>query len=166
MSTPVLQALLVADHIYRDANTGKHVICGVFSALQFIPKGSRPKQPPPEGGAVPANQFIRAGSPYVYISLTEIHGQQTFELRYVDLRDNNVMFTSNFGVKSTDPLQTIEVVLPLPVLPAPHAGVYALELLCEGNLLGSHRVRITPDPSFAVDPPMDIPPDAPQPETP
>jgi hypothetical protein len=44
--------------------------------------------------------------------------------------------------------------------------VYALELLCEGNLLGSHRVRITPDPSFAVDPPMDIPPDAPQPETP
>uniref|UniRef100_A0A7C2K0A0 Uncharacterized protein n=1 Tax=Schlesneria paludicola TaxID=360056 RepID=A0A7C2K0A0_9PLAN len=160
MSTPVLQALLVADHVYRDAGTGKHVICGVFSALQYIPKGARPKQPPPEGGPVPATHLIRAGSPYVYLSLTEVHGQQTFELRYVDLRDNSVLFSSNFGVKSQDPLQTVEVVLPLPVLPAPHPGFYALELLCEETLLGSHRVRITPDPGFATDAPPEPPPPA------
>ncbi len=48
----------------------------------------------------------------------------------------------------TDRLATVEVSLPLPALPTPHAGVYALELLCGDVLLGSHRVRIVPDASF------------------
>lgn len=89
---------------------------------------------------MPLNRFIRAGSPYAYVSLTEIHGQKSFELRYVDLSQNNVVFTFEFKVECRNPLETVQLSLPLPVLPVPHEGVFALELLCEGHLLGSHRI--------------------------
>jgi len=33
-------------------------------------------------------------------------------------------------------------------LPSPKYGVYALELLCEDELLGSHRVQVQKSPDF------------------
>jgi hypothetical protein len=160
MTTPVLQALLVADQIYQDQATGKFVICGIFGTIFFIPhenEGS-PVEPTQNenGGAngggqgpagqpfaqqqMPLNRFLRAGSPSAYVSLTEINGQRSFELRYVDLNQNNVLFTFEFKVDCRNPLETVQLTLPLPVLPVPHEGVFALELLCEGELLGSHRI--------------------------
>lgn len=166
MTAPVLQALLVADQIYQDQATGKFVICGIFGTIFFVPHeneppadGSGPSNPgagapgaqeaPPAGPATPApgtpqqmplNRFIRAGSPSAYISLTEIHGQRLFELRYVDLNQNNVLFTFEFKVDCRNPLETVQLTMPLPVLPVPNEGVFALELLCEGELLGAHRI--------------------------
>jgi len=153
VTTPVLQALLLADHVYQDRGTGKHVICGVFSGMGFIPKGAKPKQPPGEGNAVPARSLIRAGSPFAYLSLTEVHGAKMIELRYIDLSNNDVLLSTQFQVKCNDPLETVEVALPLPSLPAPHAGVFALELLCENTLLGSHRLKVVQDPNFTVEEP-------------
>jgi hypothetical protein len=153
VTTPVLQALLLADHVYQDRGTGKHVVAGIFSGMGFIPKGARPKQPPGDGSAVPARSLIRAGSPFAYLSLTEVHGLKTIELRYVDLSTNDVLLSTTFQVKCNDPLETVEVALPLPSLPAPHAGVFALELLCEGTWLGSHRVKVVQDPNFTTDEP-------------
>lgn len=157
MTIPVLQALLVADQIFQDQSTGKFVICGIFGTIFFMPPESE-SDPSGEGGAdgggkgaggggassgpqqLPLNRFIRAGSPYAYVSLTEIHGQRSFEMRYVDLSLNNVVFAFEFKVDCRNPLETVQLSLPLPVLPVPHEGVFALELLCEGNLLGSHRI--------------------------
>jgi hypothetical protein len=34
----------------------------------------------------------------------------------------------------------VELVLPLPRLPIQESGIYALELLCDGDLLGSYRI--------------------------
>lgn len=160
MTIPVLQALLVADQIFQDQATGKFVICGIFGTIFFMPPedqaspagndagpegagGSGPAAgsgPPAGPQPMPLNRFIRAGSPYAYVSLTEIHGQRSFELRYVDLSENSVVFTFEFKVECRNPLETVQLSLPLPVLPVPHEGVFALELLCEGNLLGSHRI--------------------------
>lgn len=168
MTTPVLQALLVADQVYQDQSTGKFVICGIFGTIFFlppepdqasaevppgegdkgegsVPAGAGPHRPsgpavPPGSQPMPLNRFIRAGSPYAYVSLTEIHGQRSFELRYIDLNDNNVVFTFEFKVDCRNPLETVQLSLPLPVLPVPHEGVFALELLCEGTLLGAHRI--------------------------
>jgi len=178
MTTPVLQALLVADHIYQDQSTGKFVICGIFGTIYFLPPesqsqgddapsnpvrdesgngsgsggsaGAGPNDPGPGSGAgsaqppqqqqMPLNRLLRAGSPSAYVSLTEIHGQRSFELRYVDLNENHVLFTFEFKVECRNPLETIQLTLPLPVLPVPHEGAFALELVCEGELLGSHRV--------------------------
>ncbi len=162
MAAPVLQALLVADQIFQDQATGKFVICGIFGTIFFIPnEGGLPNEAAasqPVGGNVgeggpgvpdihqpgphpmPLNLYIRAGSPYAYVSLTEIHGQRSFELRYADLNENTILFTFEFKVDCRNPLETVQLSLPLPVLPVPHEGIFVLELLCEGEMLGSHRI--------------------------
>lgn len=180
MATPILQSLLLADHVYRDQATGKHIICGVFSTIFFTPN------PPPEnspGGATgnrgngngngaggtsgenrpdngtgepgapttrtqPIQNLMQAGSPYVYFSVTELSSRKVFEVRYVDLHENRSLFQAEVPIECDDPLKTIEVSLPLPRLPlvALQERVYGLEILCEGQLLGTHRVlaRISP----------------------
>ena len=185
LAIPILQSLLLADHVYRDQATGKHIICGVFSTIFFTPN-PLPEAPPTErqdqsgqianGGSpgilaespaiVPSNlrdgsnsndsqlrtqpiqNLVHAGSPYVYFSVTELNGRKTFEVRYVDLRDNRPLFQAEVPIECDDPLKTIEISLPLPRLPlvALEERIYALEILCEGQLLGSHRVlaRMTP----------------------
>jgi hypothetical protein len=171
MAAPVLQALLVADQIYQDQTTGKFVICGIFGTIFFIPHENQTQETPsrdaeghgdngrgqgasgqsgmqqPAQQQMPLNRFLRAGSPSAYVSLTEINGQRSFELRYVDLNQNNVLFTFEFKVDCRNPLETVQLTLPLPVLPVPHEGVFALELVCEGELLGSHRILTKRQPS-------------------
>ena len=164
MAAPVLQAMLLADQVYQDRATGKYVICGIFSAIHFVPKeppygrGRSAEAGPPDGGnddgetdetsepstpapaPVPIARLVRAGSPFAYVSLTELQGTRKFELRYVDLDENNVLFGTTFEVSCRDPLETIQITVPLPPLPIPHEGVFVLELLCDGEMLGSHRV--------------------------
>lgn len=177
MAMPVLQSLLLADHVYRDQATGKHIICGVFSTIFFTPNPApppislpgqppnvsgipesegegQPSQPGSPGSSIPMNRpqaiqnLMQAGSPYAYFSVTELMGRKTFELRYVDLHDNRSLFHAEVPIECDDPLKTIEVSLPLPRLPlvALEERAYALEILCDGQLLGSHRVlaRISP----------------------
>lgn len=164
MAVPVLQAMLLADQVYQDRNTGKYVICGIFSAIHFVPKEPPPGQrssdeadsgdeghaggedsggtEAPAGGPkpVPITRLLRAGSPYAYLSMTELQGTRKFELRYVDLDEDTVVFATHFEVSCRDPLETIQITVPLPPLPVPHEGVFVLELLCDGEMLGSHRV--------------------------
>jgi hypothetical protein len=52
-----------------------------------------------------------------------------------------VLMRINFTVKCDDPLSTVEASVPVPSLPTPHAGAYALELLCENDLLGALRIK-------------------------
>jgi hypothetical protein len=139
---PVLQALVLADHVYKDVFTGKMVIAGAFNQVHFT------KRAPERGTEQPAGQprklewheVARMGSPFAYISLTEIRGTLPIELRYVDLEDNVVMLRMELSVVSKSPLATAEIVVQLPPLPTPHAGVYALELLTENEPLGSLRI--------------------------
>ncbi|MEK6259124.1 MAG: hypothetical protein AABP62_10960 [Planctomycetota bacterium] len=164
MAAPVLQAMLLADQVYQDRATGKYVICGIFSAIHFVPKepphgrdhsagAGTPGEGADEGDTdetsessapaqtpVPIARLVRAGSPFAYVSLTELQGSRKFELRYVDLEENNVLFGTTFEVSCRDPLETIQITVPLPPLPIPHEGVFVLELLCDGEMLGSHRV--------------------------
>ena len=177
MAVPILQSLLLADHVYRDQSTGKHIICGVFSTIFFTP--NPPPNPPPQPGSHPAvggasgaggggssdgsgsgsghghgesgepgtrqqsiQSLVQAGSPYVYFSVTELTERKIFEVRYVDLHSNRSLFQAEVPIECDDPLKTIEVSLPLPRLPlvALEERSYALEVLCDGQLLGSHRV--------------------------
>jgi hypothetical protein len=140
---PVLQALLIADHVYADAITGKKIVAGIFHRLWF----KRPPTPEEKGDAAQSviqvgSSGHRAGSPFCYISLTEVHGEQHFELRFVDLGSDTTVFGTRFAFKSENPLQTIEQILPLPTLPATKAGVFAFELLWNGEQLGSHRIIV------------------------
>lgn len=96
----------------------------------------------------PIQNLVQAGSPYLYFSVTELTGRKTFEVRYVDLHLNRSLFQAEVPVECDDPLKTIEISMPLPRLPlvALEERSYAVEVLCDGQLLGSHRVlaRISP----------------------
>lgn len=86
------------------------------------------------------------GNPWVYLALTELRGEKEFELRYVDLLENTALLGVNFKLKSDDPLKTVELALPLPSIPRPRFAAdernrtFGLELLCDNELIGSHRI--------------------------
>lgn len=175
MPKPVLQALVLADHVYQDKITGKKIIAGTFNRVCFsrmrrpappaaeagpgeepppfsspfestsettLPFASGPGASPPPPGArrLSAADVQKAGSPYAFISLTDVHGPTPLELRYRDLSTEAILLGISFQVASEDPLDTVEAVVPVPPLPTPHAGVFALELLSEGELLGALRI--------------------------
>ena len=126
---PVLQALILADHVYTDGPTGKRIIAGAFTRLnarEFHP-GMR---------------FAR--TTWVYISLTNMKGSYTLQLQYVDLeRDNKVLLhSSELQADVKDPLESVDLALEIPPFPMPHPGKYAFELMANGTLVGSLRVSV------------------------
>ena len=137
---PVLQALVLADRVYQDVS-GKKVIAGTFSGFKFS------KKPPVAEVIRPDGQKQRvvaggmsAGSPHVYISLTDVCDSTTIQIQFLNLSKNIVLFGTEVNISNVDRLSNNELVLPLPTLPISEAGVYALQVVCEGEILGSWRV--------------------------
>jgi hypothetical protein len=137
---PVLQALVVAEKVYEDV-TGKKIIAGTFTSVGFmrsppireieLPDGS--KQTQIAGG-------MHGGSPCAYVSLTDICTETKIRLQFVNLTKNMVMFGTELTIKCPDRLRTVEIAAPLPDLPINEEGVYALEVVCEEEILGSYRI--------------------------
>lgn len=124
----MLQAMMLADHVYMDASTGKKVIAGAFHRLS--------------ADSFPCN-FDE--TKVAFLSLTGLHGSADLTLRYVDLSTGEaLMEIQDVHVESDDPLQTIELVVELPKLPMPHPGAYAFEAHWEGELLGVVRLFVAP----------------------
>ena len=147
MPKPVLQSLILADHVYEDKLTGKRVIAGVFNR---IIRGKRVMKPAPGPEGAQGNQRLleipptglQSGSPFAYLSLTEVRGAQVFTLQFVSLEDDMALFKSEIKVECQDPLYTIELTVPLPPLAPPKSGIYALEMLYDNELLGSLRIVV------------------------
>ena len=143
---PVLQALLVADHIYQDKKTGKSIVAGIFHQLLFKKAEDVQAALKQEGTQIAIPGGLAAGSPYAYVSLTDIRGEQEFTLRYVYLNEDRSLFNTKFRVKSKNPLDTVECIFALPALPTEKAGVYALELIWNdtdaGTPIGSFRIHV------------------------
>jgi hypothetical protein len=139
---PVLQAILLADRVYQDAATGKKIIAGTFNRL-FFKRHVKAKESEIQGQkAFEIPGGVHAGSPYAFVSLTEVIGKLECILQYVDLKNDKPLIQCSFTVESNDPLQNLELVIPLPPLPTLSAGIHALELLCDGELVGSHRIIV------------------------
>lgn len=123
---PTLQALVLADQIYVDTRTGKKVIAGTFSCLwarEFPTKYHAPT--------------------WAFVCLTNVQGDCTLTLRYVDLATNSVLLEGAPAcITSEDRLATQELVIEVPTFPMPHAGVYAFEVYAGDNLLGSLRIMV------------------------
>jgi hypothetical protein len=121
---PVLQAILLADAVYTDVETGKRVIAGVFDNIAV-------KQFPTE----------HQRQTWVYLSFTDIRGKVAFSLRYVDLLTNEVLMDNGPNeIECGDPLATLDGWVPLPFIPLPHPGVYALEVHSCDELIGALRI--------------------------
>jgi len=150
MPKPILQSLILADHIYEDKLTGKRVIAGIFNR---IVRGKRVMKPAPGseegGGGAPGQRVLeipptglQSGSPFAYISLTEVRGPTPFLLQLVNLDDDMALFKSELKVDCPNPLYTIELTVPLPPIAPPKAGIYALEVLYNHEILGSLRIVV------------------------
>ncbi len=165
---PILQAMLIADHVYQDKFSGKMIVAGIFSHLHIIKNVAPGGQKSGESGhpeiqplsaqekprQLPLHEIRRLGSPFCYVNLKSLHGELPLELRYIDLEDNSVLMKINFSVKCDDPLKNLEIALPIPPLPAPHPGCYMMELWSQDELIGSHRITAIAE----ISPPEDTPP--------
>lgn len=126
---PVVQALVLADHIYREPVTGKVFILGTFNALVVDPL---------------PGFFSR--STFAYLCLTDVYGNVDIVLRYCDLATNEILMETNtLRAHSPDRFSSIEAVLPVPPFPIPHAGVYSFEVHSGTEMLGSLRIHIGPE---------------------
>lgn len=145
MPMPVLQAMVLADHVYQDLTTGKCIICGTFSQITRSKRMVEPTGEIVQG----SDEFKRiigpvsnAGSPYLYLALAEVHGQVPLELKLVHLDDASVSMRGTFTVSSKSPLNITEYIVPVPTIAPNKLGVYSLDLLCENEILGSWRVIV------------------------
>jgi hypothetical protein len=141
---PILQALLLCDRVYQD-RSGKYIIVGVFDQWFFKPRvevsSNDQSQPPQEQIRTPA-EIQDVGTPWVYLSLTDLKGPTKLELRFENLTGAEVYFAVIFEVSSPDPLLSVQIGMPVPKLPS-KAGDYILELLHDDVSLGAHRVKIS-----------------------
>ena len=136
---PKVQAILLADHVYKDEFTGKYIVSGIIDTYLFNPNPTpEPKRDPND---IPLD-MQRAGAPYVYVNLTEFNGQFDFQLRYLSLATDQVIAAFSFQMASHDPLKTVQFALAFPSVPKVEDTI-ALELLCEGEVIGSQRIVVT-----------------------
>jgi hypothetical protein len=146
MPKPTLQAMVLADHVYRDASTGKFIIAGTFSALfqgqqKPLPQDSTRSSEIAGPRQTFANPPGKAGSPYLYLALTGVHGRVSLGLRYINLADSSVLIEGQIDITSADPVAITEHSFPLPMLPI-SPGQFSLDILYEGEILGSWRVTV------------------------
>jgi hypothetical protein len=152
---PVLQALVIAEHVYQDI-TGKKVIAGTFNRVNFSRKPLTRQVERPDGSqAMLLPGGMQSGSPYAYINLTDVGDNTKLLFRFVNLTRNTMLFANEVTVNSKDKLQNVEMVLPLPTLPIQEEGVYAFEVMCEGEILGTYRIAAT-----ELKPPEGSPPES------
>ena len=145
---PVLQALVLAERVYQDI-TGKKIIAGTFNRVFFsTDRTDLVREETLSNGET--QQFItggmHGGSPYAYISLTDVVANTELILQFVNLTKNVTLLETRISIPSQSRLDTIEIVSALPPLPIREVGIYAFEVVCEGQILGSHRLVAEPMP--------------------
>lgn len=122
---PVLQALVLADHIYTD-ESGKRIICGTFSQIwcgQFPTKFDRPT--------------------WAYILLARVIGRPVLQLRFVRFKDNRILMQSpKMTVAASNPLVPLDIAIEIPQLPLPSPGAYGVECVMDDALIGCVRLQV------------------------
>ncbi len=152
LQKPILQALLVADRVYTDRDSGKKIIAGVLRKIRYFVSdvaagGDSAGDTKSEVDVEKTKSKLALGgvsstgpTPFIYLSLTEIYGTQDFLVRYVNIETDTAKFERTIQIASDSPIETIEKVFPLPELPVGDSSVYAVELIWQDETLGSFRI--------------------------
>jgi hypothetical protein len=137
---PVLQALVLAERVW-EIEGGRKVIGGTFNRVWFGKKPQAVDVETEQGKkAKLVTSGFEAGPPWAYLSLTDVCNNTRIELQFVSLTRNRVHFSTAVVIECHDRLATVEIVIPLPHLNIREEGVYAFEVVCEGEVIGSHRI--------------------------
>ena len=120
---PQLRTILLADQVYRDAETGKCVIAGTFNRI----------------GAdhYPATHPLAS----LYLNLTDFIGKAQLKIRIVN-SDEETLGEKAFAVESKDKLSACEVTVRLANLTFPLPGRYSIEVYCDDDYLGHLPVEL------------------------
>jgi|SRR5215217_3256621 len=117
---PRLLALLLADHVYRDQASGKHVVAGTFNQLE-----------------APSLPVRFTGPVTLFASIAGIRDATTFELRFLELAtDQDLLGPHEIELEAADAGLAIEFSVILPPLPLPRPGRYAFRLSSPAGTLG------------------------------
>lgn len=131
MTVPVVQAVVLADYVQRDHLSGKITIVGTYNEVST---SSYPT-------ALIANAFGTSG--FLYINFRDIRKDLVFTIRVVHLESDEVIVEGSppTPIKSTDPLVSTEVIVPLPQIPIPRPGAYVIEVVVGDVPVGQVRVN-------------------------
>jgi hypothetical protein len=121
---PLAQALVVCDTVIEDKGSGKTSLIGIFNGIT--------------SGAFP----VQINEICVYAALTNGHGLSEITLRCVRLNDDLETLRKIGSITFRDPNTVVELVFRLRGVPFPAPGLYAFELLCEGQLLLEKRFNV------------------------
>jgi len=121
---PILQAFVLADHVYTDAESGKRIVAGTF-------------------GQIRSRSFPTKHLPsYAFLVLTEFVGNAALRLRFVRARDNTVLMQSGeIEIDCDDPLAVLDFSIAIPLIPLPEEGLYYFECYVAESLIGSIRLQ-------------------------
>jgi hypothetical protein len=161
MPKPVLQAMVLAEHVYRDGDTGKFLIIGTMGkisageqiqathsdeGIQLTKDVAHDEKTGGEQDKVPMSDLVQAGSPHLYLALTGVHGTLALQLHLVDLDDDGKVLLNGEvpDISASDPLTIVEFSVPMP---APRfwmtkTGTYSIDVLYDGELLGTWPIRL------------------------
>jgi hypothetical protein len=142
---PVLQALVLAERIY-ETKDGRKIICGTFNRLESGFATPQEIEGPGGGKQVTIAGGTDMGCPSAYVSLTDIVGEITLVFQFVSVSRNVSLFQIEAKVSPLNRLETAEFILDLPPLRdwCREIGVYSLDVLCDNEILGSHRLTVEP----------------------
>lgn len=150
MVRPVLQALVLADHVYTD-KSGKKIIAGTFNRIVHKPVKLPEAPPAPDPATGKPRRLVLGGTdmgcPWFYLSLTDVVDGTKLLLQFIHRGRNEVLFDTAITIQNQDRLATIEIAYQLPPL-APYVqgpGEYAFDVISEGIILGSHRLIVVVD---------------------
>ena len=114
---PIVNAMLLCEHVHQDTASGKSTLLGVFDELRV----SRP--------AADLDAFA------VYLSLTNMRGRYSIDLRWLhgDTEDELARISETEPFDVADPLSRLEIVVLGNLLPIPEPGRYVLRLSINGR---------------------------------
>ncbi|MEM8882771.1 MAG: hypothetical protein AAGD14_01725 [Planctomycetota bacterium] len=122
---PVVRAILLADHVYQDLQSGKFIIAGTFDQI-FVTQ-------------FPGSHV----STHLYINLADFHGTHEMAVRLVRLEDGFEIGNSGaIEIEQEDRARHAEFNVRLPPMEFEREGPYAVEVVWDGHLLGEARIQV------------------------
>ena len=124
---PEVIALVLADQVYRDEDSGKLFVLGVRSRI----------------GA--ASFPLSHGHLVVYVALVNGRGAAAIGIRLIDAdEEDEPLAEQEVIIEFPSPLDEVQVIFDLHNLTFPTHGDYRLQLLCDGHFLRERILVVFP----------------------
>ena len=82
-------------------------------------------------------------SAFVFILLVDVIGEVVLQMRFVSLHDNQILMESSpMHIQNDDPLTPLDIVVRIPPLHLPKAGIYSFECWTDETMIGSVRIQV------------------------